>query len=481
MRQRFEQQMSLGITPISEVKINLKCRDEMPPTLFALQTIFVNKELNEKIFSVLEEKICKGKKATGRKGMDLWHILVLSVVRHACNTNWDKIHEYSNNHMGMRNIMGLHNDQFGQGYQEFEYQNIVDNVSLLDAQVINKINAIVVEYGVGLFKKKDNEVLELKTDSFVVETDVHFPTDLNLLYDSLRKTLCCIEKIITVNPVIFKGWRKIKSIKKETKSIFRACSWQVFKGRKEDVKRYHVKRYLHYANNIMNRANEVLSHGVDTELKTYNGYVALFIDQIDRRLLKGEIIPAAEKVYSIFEPHTEWLSKGKRNPELGNTVLITTNQHHLIMDHKIMFKEKDPGQIESLLTRLKQNYPGQTIGSLSTDKGFYSKENFGRCVGSGIKKVIMPKKGKLNKQEYEREHEKTFIKLRNKHSAIESNINMLEHHGLNRCLDMGKPHLERYVASSVLAYNLHVIGNELIKRERELQHQHRERCYKRAA
>lgn len=159
MRQRFEEQMSLGITPISEVKINLKCRDEMPPTLFALQTIFVNKELNEKIFSILEERVCKNKKATGRPGMNLWHILVLSVVRHACNTNWDKIHEYSNNHMGMRNIMGLHNNQFGQGYQEFEYQNIVDNVSLLDAETINKINAIVVEYGVRLLKKKTKKFL----------------------------------------------------------------------------------------------------------------------------------------------------------------------------------------------------------------------------------------------------------------------------------------------------------------------------------
>lgn len=242
-----------------------------------------------------------------------------------------------------------------------------------------------------------------------------------------------------------------------------------------------MKHYLHHANNIMNRANEVLSHGMDSELRTYKDYVALFIDQIDRRLLKGEVIPAEEKVYSIFDPHTEWINKGKRNPELGNTVLITTNQYSLIMDHKIMFKEKDASQIEPLLKRLNQNYSGQTIGSLSTDKGFYSKDNVDRCVGAGIKKVVMPKKGKLNKQEYEKEHEKTFIKLRNKHSAIESNINMLEHHGLNRCLDMGKPHLERYVATSVLAYNLHVIGNELIKREREKLHQLREPCYKRAA
>lgn len=154
MRQRFEQQLSLGVIPISEVKIRTKCRDEMPPLLIVLQTIFVTQELNEVVFSILENKICKDKKYTGRKGMDLWHILVLSLVRHACNTNWDKLHYLANNDMTMRNIMGLHNNEFGEGFHEFEYQNILDNVSLLDLETIDKINAVVVDYGMKLFKKK---------------------------------------------------------------------------------------------------------------------------------------------------------------------------------------------------------------------------------------------------------------------------------------------------------------------------------------
>lgn len=154
MRRRFEQQLSLGIIPISEVEIRIKSRDEMPPLLVALQTIFVTEDLNEAVFTILEDTICKNKKATGRQGMDLWHILVLSLVRHACNTNWDKLHYFSNNDMTMRNIMGLHNNEFGEGFYEFEYQTILDNVSLLDRQTIEKINTIVVNYGVTLLKKK---------------------------------------------------------------------------------------------------------------------------------------------------------------------------------------------------------------------------------------------------------------------------------------------------------------------------------------
>ena len=133
-----------------------------------------------------------------------------------------------------------------------------------------------------------------------------------------------------------------------------------------------------------------------------------------------------------------------------------------------------------LLARLKTNYPAQIIESISTDKGFYSKDNFTHAVNEGITNVIMPKKGKLNKGEYEREHDKTFVKLRNKHSAVESNINMLEHHGLNRCVDKGKSGLERYVALSILAYNLHIIGNELVKRKRKKEWV-KEQRYKQAA
>jgi transposase, IS5 family len=467
MRKRFEQQLSLGITPISEVEIRIKSRDEMPPLLIALQTIFTTKALNEVVFELLEEAICKDKKATGRQGMDLWHILVLALVRHACNTNWDKLHRYANTDMEMRSVMGLRNNTFEEGFYEFEYQTILDNVSLLDVATINKINLLVVEYGLNLFKKKENEALILKTDSFVVETNIHFPTDLNLLNDSVRKGLNRIIVLIAQKEISSEGWRKIKSTIKGFKVLLRSTSWAVFKGKKDEYKKEMVKLYLSAAKEIEAKLKAALALCKDEELEKYTNYVSLFINQIDRRLLKNETIPTEEKVYSIFEEHTEWISKGKRHAELGNLMMITTNQNHLIMDYKIMFKEKDAAQVKPLLDRLQVNYPTQSISSISTDKGFWSASNYESCVQAGIENVVMPKKGKCNKKEYAREHDETFIKLRNKHSAVESNINMLEHHGLNRCMDKGQPHFERFVAVSVLAYNLHLVGKEIIKQQQE--------------
>ena len=126
MRQRFEQQMSLRTIAISNAKFPLKSRDELPPVLKALQYIFVTPELNEKVFSLLENKIVADKKKTGRPGMDLWHIFVLAVVRHTLSTNWDRLEHLANYDQMVREIMGVHATAFIEEDKiEFGYRNYI--------------------------------------------------------------------------------------------------------------------------------------------------------------------------------------------------------------------------------------------------------------------------------------------------------------------------------------------------------------------
>ena len=157
MRQRFEQQISLGSELISAVKFPLRSRDELPPVLKALQYIYVTPEINEKVFSLLEDKVCKGKKKTGRPGMDLWHILVLAVVRHTLDTNWDRLEHVANFDLLTREILGIHVNLWGAEKKEFSYQTIIDNVSLVDEQLLHEINQLVVEHGQDLLKKKEKK------------------------------------------------------------------------------------------------------------------------------------------------------------------------------------------------------------------------------------------------------------------------------------------------------------------------------------
>jgi IS5 family transposase len=479
MRQRFEQQMNLRTVAISEVKFPLKSRDELPPVLMALQYIFVTPELNKKVFELLEEKICSGKKKTGRKGMDLWHVLVLAVVRHGLGTNWDRLEYLSNYDQLLRSIMGVHATAFIEDEKmEFSYQTILDNVSLIDEDLLGQINLLVVDTGHKLLKKKEDEALKLKTDSYALETNVHFPTDLNLLWDSSRKCLDIVEALQKIT--FLNGWRKIKNIRKVLKSQFRATSQKVFKGKDEHQKKQFVKQYLRQATTLIEKVEEVIKNPpvvmgkedlimvIIIQLVKYKNYVTKFTDQIERRLLKGETIPSEEKIFSIFEEHTDpiaigWLTKGKLNKkvELGHLLLITTDQYQFIVDYKVLEKQRDASQVSDLCGRIKKYYPDENIKSHSFDKGFWSKDNFATLQGAGIKQVILPKKGRHNKEDKERESDGEFKKLRNAHSAVESNINMLEHHGLNRCMDKGIHGFKRYAGLSVLAYNLHILGNAL--------------------
>lgn len=481
MRQRFQQQTTLGITPVSEVKFPLRSRDELPPVLKALQHIFVNPELNEKVFALLEEKVLKDKKKTGRKGMDLWHILVLAVIRHTLDTNWDRLEHIANYDVLLRKVLGIHVEKFGIEETEFAYQTMVDNVSQIDDELLHQINLMVVQHGHNLLKKKDEETsLQLKTDSYALETNVHFPTDLNLLFDSLRKGLDMVEKLMKVCEV--KGWRKIKHIRSSTKSLFRQASQQVFRsnGKNEQQKIQAVKSYLQQSKMLQQRFLELINIppvGTNVKrillhiiaLKNYNDYAKKFTDQIERRILKSEAIPASEKIYSIFEEHTEWITKGKLNKkvELGHLLLITTDQYQLIVDYKIMEGEKDAAQIEPLKERIQHNYADKKITSHSFDKGFYSKVNFDLLQQNYTTQVVLPKRGRHSKEDKERESSKSFKQLRRAHSAVESNINMLEHHGLNRCVDKGLHGYKRNVGLSILAYNLHIIGNHLIQQQKQ--------------
>ena len=185
------------------------------------------------------------------------------------------------------------------------------------------------------------------------------------------------------------------------------------------------------------------------------------IDLVERRLIKGEVIPHEEKMFSIFEQYTEWITKGKLNPavELGKRTAITTDEFHLIIDYKIMENESDSEIVKELAKRVLSKYK---VGSWSFDKGFWHKDNKA-LLKEEIAKLVMPKKGKCNQQERLEETDRIFVRLRNKHSAIESNINELEHCGLNRCSDRGYEHFKRYIGLAVCAYNLKRIGRRLIQ------------------
>jgi hypothetical protein len=177
--------------------------------------------------------------------------------------------------------------------------------------------------------------------------------------------------------------------------------------------------------------------------------------------MKGEKIPHEEKMFSIFEEYTEWITKGKKRPnvELGKRLSITTDQYGMIIDYEIHENKTDSEVVISIADRVLDNH---RVESWSYDKGYYNKETKA-LLSTEIKQVIMPKKGKRTQEETAEEYTPRFKKLRNQHSAVESNINELEHRGLDRCPDKGYHAFKRYTAIGIVGYNIHRIGKQLIK------------------
>jgi hypothetical protein len=473
MRKRFEQQLGLGQLPIEATYINPKSKNALDQLLAALKAIYCNKEYNQEIFGILEGEINWGKKNTGRTGMDLWSIFVLAQVRLCLNLSYDVLHDQANNHHNMRCLMGV---EKGFGYEriEFEYQNIYDNVTLLSDEMVWELNQVILDFGHGeVFKKKEHTALRLKSDSFVVESNVHFPTDYNLLWDCARKCIGMVSRLMNKHKDI-EGWRKIGNWKTEMKSLMRNLGQANRSGGKNKKEKVvaAAEKYLKKARLFIKKLEEEkpalpITDMVDLALVlTLEHFMELLekhIDLVDRRILKGEIIPHQEKMFSVFETYTEWITKGKMNPsvELGKKLNITTDQFNLIVDYQIMDDQQDRDIVIEMADRILSKYK---VASWSFDKGFWLKENK-EILQLEVAQVVIPKLGKRNKKEEVEEHSRSFKKLKNKHSAIESNINELEHRGLDRCPDRGYPHFKKYIGLGVCAYNLKKIGRQILRLE----------------
>jgi len=478
MRKSFEPQLTLGCTPIEEVEIPAKTKSHLAALAAALKYIYVHPEWNEKIFALLSSKLVRGTNKMGRTGMSLWEIFVLAQVRLCMNISYDELHHIANYDTMVRGIMGVLPTDYTLGVQ-YQYQNIYDNVTLLDDELLKQINDVIVAVGHEVFKKKGKPAegvsaspcatMRCKVDSFVVESDTHFPTDYNLLWDSARKCIDTAEWLVREGCIT--GWRKSRHWHKSLKGLMRGVGRVTSGGgaNKEERVEQAVNAYLTKARALSSKIHAILMTNPGStpaqmvkvvELTYYLKMLDKHIDLLDRRLLQGEVIPHEEKIFSIFQPYVEFIKKGKLHPnvEIGKKLAITTDEFNLIIDYQIAQNQADSELIIPIAQRLHQK--GYRMQSLSTDKGFASKEAKEK-LESFIQQVIMPKKGKRNQKEKELESSKPFKRLKNKHSAIESNINELEHRGLDRVPNRTERTFNHYIALAITAYNLHKIGRKL--------------------
>jgi len=477
--------MSIGAISISEIEFNIHCRHEIIPILMALQHLYVQrKSVTRKICDMIQADLLKGRsRKRGCVGLSGWEALVLASVRLGCNLDYDQLSDLADNHTNLRKMLGLG------CYDLKRYPRTTsnDNLTSLSPETIEAISAIIVAQG---HRFRPRALDKIRGDSFVVAKNIHYPTDCNVLFDGMRKSIQLSTTIAQDHGI--SGWRQHAHLLKKAKRTRRKIE-KIARSKRKDKEVELKKSYqklINQAENIVERSLDTI-HAYQSIKKRGGVQTTVFYDKIiselyyfiagteyvsklaRRRVLNGESIANPDKVFSLFEPDTELINRGKRPTpiEFGHRVLVMQDSAGFILHCQMMdMGFTDEKVLIAVMQKLQLRFNGK-IGAASFDKGFWTPDNL-KGLSDIVELAVLPKKGKRSKRDAEREGSKQFGKIRKWHSGIESAIHALgSGNGLTVCRDKS---YKRYIALGMLGRNLHNLGTILIEKERKRRQQLRQ-------
>ena len=469
MRKAFSDQQRLDCRGVLDVELNLNCRDEMVPILRAIQHVYKQQKLRNEILHLIAQDVNQdASQDLGRQGMDYWQILVLAAVRLGCSLDYDKLQDLAENHAALRHIMGV-----GDWRQnvDFNWRRIRDNVCLLKPSTIEKISRAIVAEG---HRLEPAAAEQMRADFFVVETNIHWPSESSLIRDGVRKIL---ELCVLIDSVLNRGgWRQsqhlLKQIKKLARNIDRIAS-RKGSGYQERLK-HEYAMLLEQSGTIMQRAERLLlaaKANQEPALTAKAAELRVFLDRTEqvrntarRRVLNEETVPNVEKLFSIFEPHTQLYKRGKAGEpvQFGRMALVYEDTAGFITHSYVLDRDELERDVIIPQTKVVKKLLKGALKGVSFDRGCHSPENQ-RLLAALLEEPCLPMPGAKQAAEQEREATNSFRQARQRHPGIESAIGALQSgNGLERCRDRTELGLERYVALGILGRNLHVLGKLLI-------------------
>jgi IS5 family transposase len=479
MRKAFERQRRLDCPPVGKVSLNLNCRNETIPILRALQHIYSTPKVRDAILAAIARDVNgKSNPNRGRLGLSYWEILVLAAVRLGCGCNYDALQDLAENHRALRQLMGLGDWQTAEEKQRrFDWRRIEDNVNLLHPETIDRINQAVVAAGHRLAPEAAETV---RGDSFVVETNVHYPTDSSLIVDGLRKVLGLAVQLAGLFGLC--GWRQHQHLHRKARQLARQIdriAARKGKGCQERLKQPY-RELLQVADVLLTRAEThratlrkygcgggVEALALDKDLETFLQRTRQVCNLARRRVLEGETIPHHEKLFSIFETHTQLYKRGKAAEPLqfGRLLLVFEDGAGFITHYHLLPRDQGDRDVVVEQTRTAQKRHKGRIRRASFDRGFHSPQ-----IQDELAKIVehpcVPMPGSKQAAAQEQTASVEFRNARQSHPGIESAIGALQSgNGLKRCRDRTEQGFARYIGLGVLGRNLHVLGKLLIARE----------------
>jgi transposase, IS5 family len=409
---------------------------------------------------------------TGRQGLTPEQVLRSLVLMRVKNWHYRELRERIADGFTLRQFTDFQarrvprHDAFQRGFNR------------LTPETLKVINELVVRAAVGLGLEDGKK---LRVDTTVVETDIHHPTDSTLLWDVVRVVTRLVNRLASVLKAgRFRDFRNhTRAARRRMQEIQRMTARQ-----RQAQQSGAYRELIGIAEEVVNGARRVLQQTargpakdaiaaiVADELRQQIGHFCglgdRVIDQTRRRVLEGEQVANAEKIYSIFEPHTDLIKRGKvRNPiEFGHKVFLAESAQGLITQYAVLKRNpSDEHQVAASLQRHRDTFGGAPDW-YGADRGFYSERNVASCVQDGVKMASIPQRGG-HKTPERAAHEKSaeFKKAQRFRAGIEGRISVLfRGRGMKRCLAQGIQRFELLVGAAVLANNLMKLAALLTKR-----------------
>lgn len=289
VRKHYQSQHRFDCSPIAQVELNVECRDEIVPVLAALQFLYTNNKLRHKAVKLVATDLNEdSRRDVGRPGMDDWHVVVLAAVRLGCNFDYDKLQDQVENHRSLRSIMGIGD---WEDTSEITFRRIRDTLCKLKPATIEKLNQVIVAAGHDFAPASATSV---RADSFVIETNIHHPTESGLIFDGVRKfvPLCAL----LAADFDIEGWRQsdhlVGKIKKLKQNIGRLAASK--SPVKKDALQSLYSDLLTRTEQLLTRADELVKT-VKTESSS-SAAVSQIVAETER---DRQYLSCADLVYSV--------------------------------------------------------------------------------------------------------------------------------------------------------------------------------------
>ncbi len=440
----------------------------------SLQRISGFLDRHAELIEMVRQDLCRGLKSphTGREGITAEQVLRSFILKSVKDWDFRELAERTADGYTLRLFTTFfcqrvpRHDAFHRAFTR------------LTPETLRAINDAVVRAAVEMGIEDGKK---LRADTTVVETNIHFPTDSTLLYDCVRVVTRLVRRLRKNLPTLSGGRfpNHTRGARRRMQEIQRMSPKQ---RHEEQIAKY--RELIRITAKVVDSARELLALARETspadplcaltskslaeEIEQYLSLADRVIHQARRRVLQGQPVANAEKIFSIFQPHTDLIMRGKTEKpvEFGHKVLLAESRIGLITDYRILpGNPPDEIHVAPSLERHRKLF-GEPPQLFAADRGFYSQANVTACQNAGVATECFPQRGGT-KSPQRKAYEKSpaFKKGQRFRAGIEGRISVLfRGRGMKRCPLDGPQRFELFVGAAILANNLIAIAEKLNRR-----------------